>query len=428
MTHEKPLASPSSSPLQMLSRTFNFASEDEAKWWANTAPMFAKMLIKANYDVHRQYRFLCLHREFVIPALGPYPQPGKPLRWKSMLTRFGLPFELSYNYSKSLVRFAFEPIGEHAGADNDPFNTKAIGKVLQGFGTILPGLNMEWYNRFAEELTISDDEAELARNTTVPFRTQSIIAADMDPNGDILLKAYFYPRIKSVVTGKSKEKLIFDTVRRVDYDGELEGPLSALQEFLASRGSGAGNAPIAHFCSCDLLRPPEARIKIYCYETELDYESLVSDWTLGGRRKEPQTAAGLELLRELWDLLRISEGHCDGPSGFHELGTSPEERLPFIVNFSLSPGNPLPVPQIYFPVFGLNDKSVANALEAFFQRVGWTNLAESYMLDLQEYYPDENLEATKHLQAWVSFSLKAGEPYISVYKYSYGAFEKHPGN
>ncbi|KAA8652879.1 aromatic prenyltransferase (DMATS family) [Aspergillus tanneri] len=375
-------------PLEILSRTFNFANDDEAKWWHTTAPLFAKMLINANYDVHAQYRFLCLHREFVVPNLGAYPTAGAQVSWKSMLTRYGLPFELSYNVSQSLVRFAFEPIGSFAGTEQDLFNTKAITETLHRFGKIVPGLHLEWYNSFRSDLIVSDEEAKMARNTTIPFRTQSVIAADMEPNGDMLLKAYFCPRIKSVVTDKSKERLMFDAIRKVDHDGQLKIPLSTLTEFLASRASEAGaqgSALIAHFFSCDLVQPSESRIKMYCYETKRDFDALTSDWTLGGRRNDPQTLAGLELLKELWDLLPITEGRSEGPPGFHELGTSPAERLPFIINFSLCPGNPIPEPQIYFPVFGYNDTVVANALKAFFRRMGWIGLADSYMANLCEY-------------------------------------------
>ncbi|THC91449.1 hypothetical protein EYZ11_009095 [Aspergillus tanneri] len=410
-------------PVQVLSQSFNFKSADEAKWWQSTAPMFATMMAGANYDVHAQYKFLCLHRDFIIPALGPYPTKGEPMPWKSHLTRFGLPFELSFNYSKSLLRFAFEPLGPRTGTEEDPFNAQAIGPVLNQLKTVIPRLDLEWFNHFVRELVVSAEDVQSIRdkNPIPVFKTQNKLAADLGPNGDIMLKTYIYPRIKSIATGTPKEQLMFNAIRKADPDGQLAASLAVLEEFMAERSPTL----IAHFLSCDLVKPSESRIKVYCFEIQLDFDSIAGIWTLGGRLNDAETLAGLELLRKLWDLLPVTEGRCPLPNCFYEPGQSPKEQLPFIINFSLSPNKPFPEPQIYFPAFGQNDKAIADGLTTFFKDVGYAGLAKTYSSDLASYYPELDMAETNHLQARkVEIYDMAGDVHTSPLKGDFVSFER----
>ncbi|KAE8133799.1 aromatic prenyltransferase [Aspergillus pseudotamarii] len=407
-------------PFYVLSQALNLTNKDHAKWWYSTAPMFATMMAGSGYDVHAQYKFLCIHREVIIPALGPYPEKGQQMHWKSHLTRFGLPFELSFNYSKSLLRFAFEPLGPVTGTQDDPFNTQAIRPVLQDLKAIVPGVDLEWFDHFTNALVVSDEDIQTLRdaNTEIPvFKTQNKLAADLEPSGHIVLKTYIYPRIKSIATGTSKEMLMFDAIKAADKSGRVAAPLAVLQEFMAERAPTL----IGHFLSCDLVKPSESRIKVYCMERQLNLASIEGIWTMNGRRSDPETLDGLNALRELWQLLPITEGLCPLPNCFYEPGTSPQEQLPFIINFTLSPKSPLPEPQIYFPAFGQNDGAIAEGLATFFDRRGWGGLAKSYPSDLASYYPDVDLHTSNHLQAWVSFSYKGNKPYMSVYLHTFEA-------
>ncbi|KAE8361487.1 aromatic prenyltransferase [Aspergillus caelatus] len=407
-------------PFYVLSKALNLSDKDHAKWWYSTAPMFATMMAGAGYDIHAQYKFLCIHREVIIPALGPYPEKGQPMHWKSHLTRFGLPFELSFNYSKSLLRFAFEPLGPLTGTQDDPFNTQAIRPVVQDLKAMVPGVDLEWFDHFTNALVVSDKDVQTLReaNTEIPvFKTQNKLAADLEPSGHIVLKTYIYPRIKSITTGTPKERLMFDAIKAADKGGKVATPLAFLEEFVAERAPTL----IGHFLSWDLVKPSQSRIKVYCMERQLNLASIEGIWTLNGRRNDPETLDGLNALRELWQLLPITQGLCPLPNCFYEPGTSPQEQLPFIINFTLSPKSPLPEPQIYFPAFGQNDNAIAEGLATFFERRGWGGLAKSYPSDLASYYPDVDLHTSNHLQAWVSFSYKGKKPYMSVYLHTFEA-------
>lgn len=365
----------------VLNKAFCFSNRDHERWWNSTAQMFAVMMEKANYDIHVQYKFLCIYRELVIPALGPYPEKDQSMQWKSHLTRFGLPLELSFNYSRSLLRFTFEPLGPHTGTPEDPFNTKAIGPVLQAFKALIPQLDLQWFDHFRRALVVSDEEARSLHDASPPlpvFKTQSMLGVDLSPSGDMILKGYIYPRMKSIAAATPKEKLMLDAIKAADSQGRLLTPLSILKELMAERAPSL----MSHFISCDLLNPADSRIKVYCVERQLSLASIEGIWTLNGRRADPETLEGLRALRELWKVWPVTEGLCPLPDCFYEPRTSPHEQLPFMVNFTLSPNSLLPEPQIYFPAFGHSDKSVAEGLVTFFERKGWGGLAERYPADL----------------------------------------------
>ncbi|KAI8965597.1 aromatic prenyltransferase [Daldinia sp. FL1419] len=113
--------------------------------------MFAEMLEAANYDVHAQYRHLAIYKEYVIPFLGVYPSNDRE-RWLSILARYGMPFELSFNYSNSIVRYIFEPIATTTGTENDPFNSIDILGSLRQLRTVQPQIDLEYFVHFKKEL------------------------------------------------------------------------------------------------------------------------------------------------------------------------------------------------------------------------------------------------------------------------------------
>lgn len=385
-------------PYEVLSQVINLTNEDERNWWHSTAPIFARMMSLAQYDVHLQYKYLCLHRELVIPELGPYPRPGHP-RWKSFLTAFGVPFELSLNCSKSLVRFGFEPIGDLTGTGADLLNTQKIRDTVTKLARYVPNLDLQWFDHFTRELVPSQEEAAWVLNSNpknlVAAKTQQLLALDLaNDDSEILAKAYFYPQLKALTTGISSENIVFDAIHKIDHDGALSGPIAVLKEYLATRGAhdripGAGdNNPSLSpfFLSIDLADPAKSRIKCYLAEEEVTFKTVEDIWTLGGRRTDSGAISGLNDLKTLWELLKLPEGRRNTPDEVYDIGQWPkEQRLPLLIHFALCQGHQFPEPQIYFPGVGKSDLEIADALVAFFDRKGWVNMAQGYKRSLSLY-------------------------------------------
>lgn len=370
----------------VLSDIFEFPDEEQKLWWHSTAPMFAEMLQVACCDIHYQYRYLGVFKKHIIPFLGIYPINERD-RWLSILTRFGTPFELSLNCSNSVVRYTYEPINAATGTTKDPFNTHAIWDSLHKLIAIQPHIDTEWFNHFKNDLTLNSEEsAYLLESDMVKdqIKTQNKLALDLK-GGQFVLKVYIYPTLKALATGRSAKDLMFDSVRRLSHRYQAISPaLSILEEYVHSR-SGPDSTVSPRLLSCDLIDPNKSRVKIYLLERMVSLDAMTDLWTLGGRRNDQSTYAGLEMIRELWDLLKIPPGIRSYPAPYLPLGTIPDERLPSMANYTLHHDDSMPEPQVYLTVFGMNDMEVAAALETFFERRGWTEMAQRYKNGIKAY-------------------------------------------
>ncbi|KAI0103178.1 4-dimethylallyl tryptophan synthase [Nemania sp. FL0031] len=419
MPTTRTLSIPREEVCRRLGNVFNFPNEDQKLWWFSTAPMFAEMLHTSNYDIHAQLSHLFTYMTHVIPYLGVYPTNGRQ-RWLSILTRYGIPFELSLNCSDSVVRYTFEPINTATGTDVDPFNTHAIWECLQKLVAIQPSIDLECFRHFKRHLTLDAQESSyLHENSLVRAKimTQNKLALDLD-GSQFVMKAYFYPSLKSIATGKSIQDLVFSSARELAKKYESTATaLAMLEEYIGSRGSGS--TACARLLSCDLVDPSHSRIKIYISEQNVSLPAMRDLWTLGGRREDSRTIAGLGMIQELWELLQIPSGIRSYPGGYLPLGAKPQGLLPTMVNYTLTPNDTVPEPQLYFAIFGMNDMAVADALTSFFERKGWRDMADKYKSSIKRYYPNGDCEALCYVHAYISFSYRKNRPYLGVYLHSF---------
>ena len=104
----------SSQVYNAISKFLVLPSLDQHEWWEASAPMLARVLSAAHYDIHQQFQYLYLFATQVIPLLGPFPKSRSNL-YECILGGLG-PLEFSQNFTKSrsTVRIAFEPVGHAA--------------------------------------------------------------------------------------------------------------------------------------------------------------------------------------------------------------------------------------------------------------------------------------------------------------------------
>ncbi|KAG5979909.1 hypothetical protein E4U55_004632 [Claviceps digitariae] len=383
---------PTGDAYETLSLIFDFPDNEQRLWWHSTGPIFAALLKTAGYHVHDQYRHLGIFKKHIIPSLGVFQVEGKP-RWQSILTRYGIPLELSLNLTNSVVRYTYEPIHEATGTEEDPYNAFAFSENFQKLVQLQPGSDLEWFNYFNNELVLNRTEsANLQRNglAAQQIRTQRLLALDLKGK-QFALKAYYYPHLKSVATGVSTHDLIFRSVHKLSQKHiGIQPALQVLNDYIASRNdsveaAGAECSAIhARIFSCDLVDPAKSRIKMYWLVKTVSLSEMEDLWTMGGRRNDPSTMEGLDMVRELWDLLDIPSGFVEYPTSDLHLGAIPDEQLSSMVNYTLHNGNPMPEPQLYFAVFGMNDLKVISALTEFLHRHGCENMASKYRGFLEE--------------------------------------------
>ncbi|KAJ8120863.1 hypothetical protein O1611_g10255 [Lasiodiplodia mahajangana] len=167
-------------------------------WWMLTGRHLAVMLEEAGASVGQQYIALTFHYNWVVPLMGPKPGVDGviPGRWKSLIQADGTPMEYSWKWNTAqdspTVRYAVEPIGEHAGTELDPLNQQATRKVLHQLSQAFPETNLEWTNHLYSTL-FEHDNTKLVREgaSGVKLSTNTGIGVDFGANG-MAFKAYFH--------------------------------------------------------------------------------------------------------------------------------------------------------------------------------------------------------------------------------------------
>ncbi|GLB00988.1 hypothetical protein AtubIFM61612_011058 [Aspergillus tubingensis] len=130
-----------------------------------------------------------------------------------------------------------------------------------------------------------------------------------------------------------------------------------------------------YFASCDLINPPQTRIKVYFAGVEVTFTKITEHWTLSGMVTDQETLEGLQMLRELWKDLCIVEGKRSLPDRPTQPG-DPETH---------KSGETSPQAEVILPSHGDPEMRIANALTAFFQRHGMQNQSAAYTNNLKSY-------------------------------------------
>ncbi|KZF25225.1 aromatic prenyltransferase [Xylona heveae TC161] len=394
-------------PWQILQDALGFRNEDEHFWWETTASVLGCLLEKAGYDVHLQYQYLSLYYRYVLPSYGPRPlQPGVP-HWKSFMCDDFSPFEPSWNWdgSKSIIRFSFEPINRASGTSADPFNQIKPREVLAEISDISAGLDTQWYDHFAREFFLPSETASIIRSRLPEgeHMSQSFLAWDLN-GGEASTKAYFFPILRSLETGRSTRDIVVDAITKLDSEKtSLRPSLTVLEDYMSSLPTEwqAKYEMIAIDCT----DPSKSRIKIYVRMPSMAFNKVRDMYCLGGRLHGPNVDAAMKILDDLWPrVLYIPEG--TGPDD--ELPSNTHRTAGAIFNFELKPGNPLPDPKLYLPVrhYAKSDLDIARGLQSFFRLQGWDEMADSYVEDLKNIFPTHDLANTAGSHTYLSYSYK----------------------
>ncbi|GLI74230.1 hypothetical protein PoHVEF18_002465 [Penicillium ochrochloron] len=367
-------------PYLSLSRSTLFQNLDEYRYWHQMAPILSKMLSDGEYSIHRQYEYMSVFAHCVIPKLGPFPDTRDI--YKCILGGTGtLEFSQNFQSDSSTVRLAFEPTSYLASTGGDPFNRHTVNATLAQLKALGVSLNVHLHQTLVNELTLTDSEEKLVSaedREKMRLKSQTLLAFDLTRTG-ISVKEYFYPEIKAKVTGQSIAQIIFAAIGRMDQGGRFEASCQSLRSHMQRQSTAD-----LFFASIDLVDPLQTRIKVYFAELEATMAKVTEHWTISGTVTDEETLTGLEMVRELWVDLGIVEGMRTMPNRPTEPGDS-DTHLPFLWNYEMTPGEPHPKPKVYYPLTGIPEMKIANALTAFFQRHNMANQSAAYISNLKSY-------------------------------------------
>ncbi|KAL4784464.1 tryptophan dimethylallyltransferase-domain-containing protein [Aspergillus varians] len=171
---QQPRLPSSPSPAQVLASYHHFPTNDQDRRW------------------QEQFLFFFIHH--LIPALGPYPQ-----KYRSPLSRSGLPIEFSLNFQKGvprLLRRGFEPVSFPSGSSLDPFNRIPITDLLNQLSKLpLRSFDTQFFQHLVSKFQLS--LKEVSGPDGHPLKSKAAVGFDLNPDGAILVKDYVFPYLKA---------------------------------------------------------------------------------------------------------------------------------------------------------------------------------------------------------------------------------------
>lgn len=358
-------------PWDTVNAFIQFRSSDHQFWWDTTGRLFARLIEGAGYSAAEQYRELFFYALWVAPELGPSPDDkGEIRRWRSTGTPDATPIDFSWEWGldgTGVVRYSFEPIGEHAGTPRDPLNqyaTETWINRLQQHG-LVPSLDLEYYRHFTGTILLAPEivrkkTADGFIEETTPM-AGTVVALDIEKAGPVM-KIYIYPGLKAAELGISNLDVVAQSIRSLPKEqyqavqAHAEPLLDYLYEGTKKWGFETG------ILSIDLIDPKEARIKVYIRAAHTTVEYLMDALTMGGRL-DIEGTCGKDAISDLKDLWQAFLG--DAPA---RLPSDVPGRASPGFYYTIAAGKPVS-PKMYLSPFTFckNDADVLGRLHTFFE-------------------------------------------------------------
>lgn len=312
-------------------------------------------------------------RRYIIPALGPRPQPSlaKP---RMGIAPHGGPCDPSINFTakKALARFGFAINGPESFTAEDPLGVKTAYEALVSFAQDEDsGVDLRWLHCLMalyprpDSIKVAADSA-LYRN----YSRRLVLAAGVGFDGPRRnLKVYLSPFIKHAMTGISENEIVFEAIKTLrPGGGALRPAVKLLEDYLSTR---AGDFYLCNqFIGIDCVDPCKARVKLCMATDTARFDHIRTAMTLSGRLDDEYTRKGMEILGDVWHLL------LDEPDGIRPDWNKPQNKLDnalpgVFVSYEIRAGIEVPNVKVCVPMwlYHRSDEAVAENLEQVFARL-----------------------------------------------------------
>jgi DMATS type aromatic prenyltransferase len=352
---------------------------DSESWWNIISPPMISLMQSAGYSRENQAKHAQFVKKQLVQSLGSRPGCCSGLRFDSFCNDDFSPVELSWNIhaGQSTVRIGLEPIGRLAGTSVDPFNALEMAKLMSRLlasGKLVDGT---LWRHFSEDLAVDPNEASFVVAGMKPNEHMTVNTISFDLNGEPIPKVYFYPIAKALSLGVHAGELVSDSIERLEIN--VTPALDVIREFVHDSKTEYGNVLRMECLSFDAIDPYQSHLKAYLRTPQTSLRRVQEIYTLGGRLSGPEIDACIVNLRAFWSHVLGVNDHDE------ELILSTHRTAGIIFNFELRHIDPLPRPKVYIPTrhYGGTDLAIAQGLSCFFHGLGWHQLADSYVNDVQ---------------------------------------------
>jgi DMATS type aromatic prenyltransferase len=366
-------------PVPILLHAGSEYHADSESWWNIISPPMLSLMQSAGYSRETQAKQAQFVKKQLVRSLGPSPESCSVPRFDSFCNDDFSPVELSWNFhaGQSTVRIGLEPIGRSAGTSVDPFNALEMAKLMSRLLASGKLVNGTLWRHFSEDLAVDPDEASFVVAGMKPNEHMTVNTISFDLNGEPTPKVYFYPIAKALSLGAHAGELVCDSIERLEIN--VTPALDVIRAYVHDSKTEHGNILRMECLSFDAVDPYQSRLKVYLRTPQTSLRRVQEIYTLGGRLRGLEINACIGNLEAFWsDVLGVND-HDE------ELALSTHRTAGIIFNFELRNNEPLPKPKVYIPTrhYGGTDLAIAQGLSRFFHGLGWHQLADSYVNDVQ---------------------------------------------
>ncbi|KAL2270581.1 hypothetical protein VTJ83DRAFT_2765 [Remersonia thermophila] len=349
------------------------------------------MAHSGSYTPEQMAVHLKFWEQHVVPTLGPLPSEPRNTYTQTYVDS---PLEPSLNLTSSgkvKVRYGIEvvkPYGCEHG--EDPFGEHRAREVLPALARAC-GADLQWINSAMDAFFLTKEETEAMRGKLPTFMPSALLAFDME--GDkTMMKIYIIGMRKAIASGlPSTNHFILGALRKLNPLGEQLAPgLNTVAEYLST----TKHHVMLIFVGIDCVDPTVekgARVKVYLHTSSNAFEVVRDVMTLGGRLTDESALKRVEILRDLWPLLR-NEKPGEGPDPVAEpeaweawhktdrLTGTPLSGLQY--NVEICPNKPDLETKCYVPLFQHTSNAAESevAMEKVLDRLGheWGSNTSKY--------------------------------------------------
>ncbi|KAI8160755.1 hypothetical protein K4K49_006287 [Colletotrichum sp. SAR 10_70] len=265
------------------------------------------------YPAYIQDAHLAFVREAVVPRLKQPPTTADRLHY--ILTHNHSPYEASLAFASHQppkVRFTVQPLVDPSTVGEDPLGQKGLREKLENLASSC-GADRTWLDAFVDSVFLTtEEEAGLVDKTAngspagalprqICYAGFDFESEENDGKAAIGMKAYLFPQLKALATGRSLVSITESIVARLAEGNEgLLAAWELLRTFLDSYGEENINI---YFLAIDCLPyEMQPRFKIYAHTHANSLASARGIFTLGGR-----LAHSTDFLPQVWPLLMDME-------------------------------------------------------------------------------------------------------------------------
>lgn len=374
-------------------------------WWGLAGPHLAVLLNNSGYSLPKQYEILLFFYHHISSRLGLAPyflgtegglsrEHGRSQRLDYISSRTER-LEYSWRWpeqdEKPEIRIGVKPWSRFAGTVMDPLNLMAATELLSSMAPQIPSLDLTLFHHFICQLYDAQRQkymgAKECRDLPWVCCTGFEFLAD-----SILPKAYFFPcRLGHVgiVPLEFWEGVLKDAL--------IQGPsLDKALSFIKTAAPKLNLNLTLRWIGIDVVNPAQARLKLYCIDTQPSFESVVSVLTMGG-----QIDIESAMIYQIWELL---VGMCGLPVDFprgaplpslpRTAGESGANSGLFLYYFDVGPSQKEePHAKLYFPAWSYaSDAQIAGGLAEWMEKHWRGQFVDAYWRALRQIIPHRALD------------------------------------